>query len=338
MAKAKPKRLACRFCGETWARQDAENVKHSHPAVCPHRQDRVPALNGVHVGDLWRNLHTGHVIRIEQIRLGGAGTYVDREPIVDGPTVYERCNDESRLDVLLEPTVDELATAEPVREPYGSMGGWPLWSLVEHWEPLTRPDDYPVPWEMEQRGGFKPMRSTVDPYRCPGLRGSTWSEDKGKQYWHAWHVSDGKHCTSNWEWWQIDPDAQPELLPKPPPFPDEPVPMPAPRPKPRGVGFQMESHHSRDDADAWEPMQDGKGGHVWKPRKTAREAIAKCCEWTGWLFVPAMQVRDLSTGQVVWRRTTDHDVVAGPDIEHPDEPTRTSAAVSEPEPEQAALF
>lgn len=59
--------------------------------------------------------------------------------------------------------------------------------------------------------------------------------------------------------------------------------------------FQMQCHHGE-----WEPMESGAGGHVWRPRKTEREAIKKCAEWTGLLFIPAMRVVDLTTGVVVW--------------------------------------
>jgi hypothetical protein len=59
---------------------------------------------------------------------------------------------------------------------------------------------------------------------------------------------------------------------------------------------------------------------VWRPRATAREAITKCCEWTGWAFIPAMQVRELSSGLIVWRRGIESYPAIWPEVEHEDEP------------------
>ncbi len=66
--------------------------------------------------------------------------------------------------------------------------------------------------------------------------------------------------------------------------------------------FQMQSW-SLDAAGnrAWKPMEDGPAKTVWLPRATALEAAAKCLEWTGLVEIPAMQVVDLGTGNVVWR-------------------------------------
>lgn len=88
------------------------------------------------------------------------------------------------------------------------------------------------------------------------------------------------------------------------------------------TGFQMESHHGY-----WSAMQEGSAPRVWRPRKTAREAILKCCEWTGYLFIPAMQVRELRSGKVIWRRSDPEFKHHGdPDIPHPDEPERARRA------------
>lgn len=68
--------------------------------------------------------------------------------------------------------------------------------------------------------------------------------------------------------------------------------------------FQMQSwEHAKDERveGRWEPMENGKAKKPWRPRKTAEEAIAKCMQWTGLLYLPAMQVVDLDTGRVVWR-------------------------------------
>src|SRR5262245_19067766 len=106
--KKKRKVVACFYCGEesSTERDALSAFTHSHPAVCPYRNDRMPSLNGVHVGDVWRNRHTKEECVVAEIRLGGRGTYTDREPVVVFETEY-------------------------------GLGGHPLWSLVEHWESLT---------------------------------------------------------------------------------------------------------------------------------------------------------------------------------------------------------
>ena len=179
MSKKKVKELACRFCGDRCERErdKLSGWTHSHPAVCPYRQDRVPSLNGVHVGDIWRNRHTKTEERVAEIRLGGSGTYVDREPTV----------------VLFDL--------------HGSQRWYshPLWSLVEHWEPVTRPGEYPVPWRKNRRFG-REGRSAHKKWRGPGYRGS--SRRGPHAYWHAFHTV--SEYSINWEItnkvWQIDPE------------------------------------------------------------------------------------------------------------------------------------
>jgi len=176
----KPKTLACRYCGDVLENAGNQDVlsawTHNHPAVCPYRQDSMPSLNGVHVGDEWRNMHTGKVSRIEAIRLGGCGTYTDREPVVvlvddDRPSDWR----------WVSPT--------------------PLWSLVEHAEPITRPGEYPVPWTRSKRWRG---RSAQVKWRCPAYRGS---KRKSRAYFHAYHYVSG-HIIE-WErtnvLWQLDP-------------------------------------------------------------------------------------------------------------------------------------
>lgn len=202
MAKSKrPKRIACRYCGEECEHADKADHRsawtHSHPSKCSYRQDDMPSINGVHVGDIWRNLHTGKQERVVALKLGGAGTYTDREPVA----VLEDADD---LDG----------------------GAWldahPLWSLVEHWDPVTRPGEYPVPWEEEDLYGNGTMwRSTADEWRSPGYRKADrphgMPDDDGDgphAYYHAWHVI-REHCSEGWEWWQVDPDAEASLFDAP---------------------------------------------------------------------------------------------------------------------------
>lgn len=58
----------------------------------------------------------------------------------------------------------------------------------------------------------------------------------------------------------------------------------------------------------WTPMEDGPAKSVWKRRKSAQEAVLKCAEWTGLVFIPAMRVVDVQTGSTIWqdRNTTHH--------------------------------
>lgn len=66
--------------------------------------------------------------------------------------------------------------------------------------------------------------------------------------------------------------------------------------------FQMQSWSPEPDGRrAWKPMEEGPAANVWRPRPTALEAAAKCLAWTGLVEIPAMQVVDLGTGEVVWR-------------------------------------
>ena len=176
---AKAKTLVCRFCGDVLEQANNRDYlsawTHNHPSVCPYRQDEVPSLNGVHVGDVWRNLHTGEERTVTRIKLGGAGTYTDREPVF----------------ILNEG---------------GGVGGWPMWSLVEHWEPVTRPGEYPVPWRKDRL--YKDSRSAHVKWRTPRYRGSK-SKRQGA-YWHAYH-SVSEHSigwqTTN-DIWQMDPELE----------------------------------------------------------------------------------------------------------------------------------
>jgi hypothetical protein len=75
--------------------------------------------------------------------------------------------------------------------------------------------------------------------------------------------------------------------------------------------YVMWSHHQEGDGrpdgpkqprDEWQPMQDGAAGHVWRPRETREEAVAKCLHWTGMVCIPPMRVTDAETGAVLWQR------------------------------------
>ena len=67
--------------------------------------------------------------------------------------------------------------------------------------------------------------------------------------------------------------------------------------------FRMEcaSHDGEDERD---PMEHGAAPSVWRPKRTAFDAVVKCVAWAGLApdrCIPQMRVVDLSTGAVVWR-------------------------------------
>lgn len=72
------------------------------------REDAVPCLNGVAVGQQWQNIHTGVVCVVTQIRLGGLATHTAH---------YES--------IVLLP--EDVA-------PDTLDSGWALWSMGEHWQ------------------------------------------------------------------------------------------------------------------------------------------------------------------------------------------------------------
>ena len=86
--------------------------------------------------------------------------------------------------------------------------------------------------------------------------------------------------------------------------------------------FRMEAHAGnrngrKPDDPLWQRME-GAAGHVWRARATNVEAIAKCMAWTGFAYIPAMQVIDDHTGQVIWRGVSDLDQARGLEpISHP---------------------
>lgn len=114
--------------------------------------------------------------------------------------------------------------------------------------------------------------------------------------------------------------------------------------------FQMQSFAS--STGEWIPMENGAASHVWRPRATAVDAVAKCLAWTGFLGIPAMQVINLQTNEVVWR-CSDRYPQAGESIPLPAaderlareqattdiaEPTPYRPADAESRPVQTSLF
>lgn len=71
----------------------------------------------------------------------------------------------------------------------------------------------------------------------------------------------------------------------------------------RAGRYQMQSL----DPGGWKPMEQGSGGSHWRPRSTLTEAAVKCWEWTGGIGIPAMQVVDLDTGEVLWRDSREYE-------------------------------
>lgn len=178
MSVKRPRILACRYCGDECDASNRDTLSHwthNHPSVCPYRTDSVPSLNGVHVGDVWRNLHTKRTVTIEAIRLGGCGTYTDREPVV----------------VLVD---DESPSEWRYVSPH------PLWGLSEHWEPISRPGVYPVPWTRSRR--FR-GRSALLVWRGGGIRGQR--SKRKEAYWSSYHTISGNYISGWSTFWQVDP-------------------------------------------------------------------------------------------------------------------------------------
>jgi hypothetical protein len=134
----------------------------------------MPSLNGVHIGDVWRNLHTGNEFAVAEIRLGGRGTYTDREPVI----VWD--------------------------DRHFGIGGETMWGLAEHWEPVTRPGEWPVPWKKDRRFG-RDGRSAHEAWRTPGIRGL---KRRRSKYFHTYLEMDGEYSSKGWNWWQVDPAAE----------------------------------------------------------------------------------------------------------------------------------
>jgi hypothetical protein len=115
------------------------------------RQDSVPALNGVAVGQWWRNIHTKRVRQVREIRLAGLGTHTAH---------YESI-------ILAEDGEDD-----DVR--FG-LGGEALWSICEHCELVEKGEDgwqrvepQPPVWEGQRPTDFdlaKRERAAGRPFR-----------------------------------------------------------------------------------------------------------------------------------------------------------------------------
>jgi hypothetical protein len=131
------------------------------------RPDAVPRLDGVAVGQLWRNRHatTGYGLnRIVRILLGGEGTY---RHITDD---YVR----------MEPVVQFEGEQERY-EQHAGMGGTPLWSLAEHYELIDETTGEPaaeqpipvVPLQADVERGYHDPRLFADAYRDRHDEGGT---------------------------------------------------------------------------------------------------------------------------------------------------------------------
>lgn len=165
------------------------------------RTDAVPVLNGVRVGARWRNVHTGAVEAVVDIRLGGHGSYTGHEATV---------------------LLSRYGGADHV-----SGWGTPLWSLAEHWDLLDDAGDVaayqPVPHIVcddrgrpDRWGWGRPNRHLPDAFdylghdepTCdvrhrpvPGWHvAAAWTDDEGIS-WRA--TSDGRLQFADPEppWW-----------------------------------------------------------------------------------------------------------------------------------------
>jgi hypothetical protein len=134
--KAEPESIAHRQYG----------VNDDHAAWCrevidfENRQDSVPALNGVEVGQYWRNVHVGSVQRVVEIRLGGLGTHAAH---------YE--------------SIVLLKEGQEVADMF-DISGQALWSICDHWEQVELAGDEwvaadPQPFVWEARGDAREQRA-----------------------------------------------------------------------------------------------------------------------------------------------------------------------------------
>lgn len=65
---------------------------------------------------------------------------------------------------------------------------------------------------------------------------------------------------------------------------------------------------------SWVPMEDGAAKARWKPKKSPLDAVYQCMRWTGLTGIPAMQVVDLDTGEVLWRDSSGYPNDAEPPV------------------------
>lgn len=110
-----------------------------------HRQDSVPCLNGVAVGQHWRNLHTGKVERVESIWLAGLATNTAHSESVE----FE---------------VDED----------GWRWGHPLNSLVEHWELVEPVESVPETLLIDDEYGKIEVEVMSDPWEAVDPQPYVW--------------------------------------------------------------------------------------------------------------------------------------------------------------------
>lgn len=135
------------------------------------RQDSVLALNGVVVGQFWRNIHVGHVERVSEIRLAGMGTHTAH---------YESI-------ILLEEGKEIVGMFD--------ISGQALWSLVDHWEQVefvgeewVRVEPQPFIWdnrgdprEQRQNGTYRSEDAWVSrvKHRRPVGKPMSWEGRSG---------------------------------------------------------------------------------------------------------------------------------------------------------------
>jgi hypothetical protein len=77
-----------------------------------------------------------------------------------------------------------------------------------------------------------------------------------------------------------------------------------------GSTFQMQAWSSTEQQ--WVPMEKGSAPAIWRPRALAVDAVIKCMEWTGLVFIPAMQVVDTADGSIVWRESRKYPDAGAP--------------------------
>lgn len=187
--------MNCLLCSEEAPRQDRDRWLHYHLLQCEKIESQVAALNGVHLGDHWQNRYTRTISRVSEINMIGLGTYAGHEAAVALWEVWSPPSDEEGTQLSLGAVLDPPSLSELVlMEPCGWEGAHPLWSLSEHWEPLTRPGQYPTPIVdppgTDSRGSCRVPSS----WWGPGLRGNVGGREAA--YYACWREfsEDGRYA------------------------------------------------------------------------------------------------------------------------------------------------
>lgn len=130
------------------------------------RQDSVPCLNGVAVGQHWRNIHTGSVECVESIWLAGVSTHTAH---------YESIEFE-------------------VEEGHWRGMGQSLWSLVEHWELVEAVEPHLEKLLIDDQYGKMEVEVMSDPWEAVDPQPYVWPSRDTPGYDEKKLCLRVKHC------------------------------------------------------------------------------------------------------------------------------------------------